>query len=259
MKIILTVWYDIRSRKNLDLYIIIILAVVVTVLGVTGQVGQIIISSAILATLAVVAMSLLINRHENEEIQKTLSSISSGENLADKFIKHEYDRTRLRQLLSNSHVAFFWGPYLTTHILLLKDIIKERLQDDFQVRFLLMDPYGIATNLKASLSKDKDVQYVRKRIESSCLELQHISQEIPTGKLKFLVMDYEQPYSIIAFDPDLPSGRIFVRLNSLDTSNAKRPTFELTNEGDVYWFNFFVHQFESAWKIGHDWVPNNER
>lgn len=258
MKTILTVWHDIRSGKNLDVYIAIIIALAVSVMGITGRIDQAIISSAVLATLALVANGLLINRRENEEVQKTLSSIHLGENLAEKFLKREYDRTRLRQILLNSHVAFFWGPYLTTHILLLKDIIKGRLQGGLEVRFLVMDPRGMVVNMRASLRRDKDVEYIRRRVESSLVQLHDLSEEIPPGKLEFRVLDYDQPYSIIAFDPHLPSGRMFVRLNSFGVPNEQRPTFELTKQGDVHWFEFFADQFESAWKVAHDWVPSKE-
>lgn len=257
MKFFLTFWRDIRSGKNFDVYLAIIIALVVSILGIVGRVDQAIISSAVLATLALVANSLLINRRENEEIQKTLSSVNSDQNLAERFLKHEYNRTLLREILANSHEAFFWGPYLTTHILLLKDVIKERLPTDIGVRFLLMDPYGMTVNMRAEFRKDKDVSYIKKRIESSLFQLQDIA-DISQKKLKFRVLDYEQPYSIIAFDPYLPSGRMFVRLNSFDISNEKRPTFELIKERDIYWFEFFVAQFESVWKLAHDWSPETK-
>jgi hypothetical protein len=129
MKIINIIWQDIRSGKNLDVYIAIIIALTVSILGLIGQVDQVIISTAILATLALVANGLLINRRENEDIQKALLSIGSDGSLAEKFLTREYDRMRVRKLLEKSHTAFFWGPYLNTHIIILKDIIKERLRD----------------------------------------------------------------------------------------------------------------------------------
>ena len=101
------------------------------------------------------------------------------------------------------------------------------------------------------------VRGIRKRIETSLLQLQDMVNSSP-DKLNFRIWDFEQPYSIIAFDPHLPSGRMFVRLNSFDIPNEKRPTFELTKQRDIYWFEFFVAQFEAVWELAQDWMPNRE-
>lgn len=80
MKLIQGILQDFRRRQNLDVYITVLIALVVSILGIIQVADQIIISSAILATLALVSISLLMNRRENDEVQNALSKWRACEN-----------------------------------------------------------------------------------------------------------------------------------------------------------------------------------
>lgn len=56
------IWHDIYTGQNLDVYITVVIAIVVAVLGVTDPSKQSIVSSAILATLGLISIGLLTNR-----------------------------------------------------------------------------------------------------------------------------------------------------------------------------------------------------
>ena len=66
MTILSDILQDIQSGKNLDVYITILVALVVAFLAVFGIIEPAIVSSAILATLALVSMSLLANRKREQ-------------------------------------------------------------------------------------------------------------------------------------------------------------------------------------------------
>lgn len=82
MKILQKIVIDIQRRQNIDIYITISIAVLVSILGLVQVADQSVISSAVLATLALVSFSLLMNRKENEEIRKALTVT---DNLQERF------------------------------------------------------------------------------------------------------------------------------------------------------------------------------
>jgi len=77
MKIIDAILNDIRKKQNLDIYITILISLVIAILGFAQVTNQDIISSAVLAVLALVSISLLVNRRENDMIQKSLLNIDT--------------------------------------------------------------------------------------------------------------------------------------------------------------------------------------
>ena len=75
MKVIRNFLIDIRYRQNLDIYIAVLLAFVISGLGFFQVTDLKIIASAILSILALVSISLLVNRRENELIIKGLAKL----------------------------------------------------------------------------------------------------------------------------------------------------------------------------------------
>jgi len=247
MKTFQTIWQDIRTGKNLDIYIAIVIALIVAILGVVGTASLTLIISAVLATLALVSNSLLVNRRENEEIRNALLVLNSTEGMSSRFLKHEYDRFGLRQKLQGAHTAFLWGPYLTTHILILRDVIEKCLLEGLQIRFIIMEP--CETNIE---NENDDL---KKNLE----RLKALRNNQGSGKLEIRVLNWRPPHTIIAIDPHLSSGCMFVRLQCFRVSNETRPTFELTRKYDGDWFAFYVEQFELAWKEAHEYNLQDEK
>ena len=73
-----SLWNDIRSGQNLDIYLTLLVSLTVMILGVVGIVDQGIISSAILACLAVVAGSLLNNRRAFSNTETSIIQALQG-------------------------------------------------------------------------------------------------------------------------------------------------------------------------------------
>ena len=79
--------YDVRNKQNLDIYITVLLAFTISGLGFFQVTNLTVIASAVLATLALVSISLLVNRRENELIMKDFSKIELLSNRFDEVIK----------------------------------------------------------------------------------------------------------------------------------------------------------------------------
>lgn len=256
MKFIKDIFRDIHQRQNLDIYLAILIAIVVSVLGVAQIADQNIVSSAVLATLALVSLSLLANRRENDEIQKNLLRLTGTGQLADKFFRKEYDTSKVLHLVRNSQKVYFLGSGFTTLIPLIREELSNNPPSELELKFLLMKPSGNATSI-AAFRGDRSVEEINVLLEKSLSDIEQLAKKMTSGKVEYRVIDYLPPYNIEAFDPQHPSGHMFVRLAAFRTSTFIRPLFELTAKDDNAWFNFFLEQFETLWKESENYKPNN--
>lgn len=71
-KIVVT---DIRTRKNLDIYSTLRLAIIISVLGAFGVASVPVVISAVLAVLALISFSFLLNREHTERLQQSLNHL----------------------------------------------------------------------------------------------------------------------------------------------------------------------------------------
>lgn len=249
MRILRTIWQDILAGRNLDVYITIVIAVMVAILGTIGIADQTVVSSAVLATLALVSASMLANRRESEDIRNILLRIDYAERLAERFFKRKHDRSIIQKRVGNSRKAFFWGLTLTITIPFLKDEIERGLQAGLEARFLIMKPSSDAVRMAAFRTRDADIDRLNHTLRTNLMHLADLVKRKPPGKLTVRVADYLPPWYLAAVDPHRSSGYMLVRLNSFRDPDASRPTFDLTVANDREWFQFFVEQFEAVWRV----------
>ncbi len=89
MKAIRRIWQDIRNGQNIDIYITVTVSFVVAILSAFGVTNQTLISSAILAILALVSASLLSNRRANESIESALRAVEKSIGSSVSFLNEE--------------------------------------------------------------------------------------------------------------------------------------------------------------------------
>jgi hypothetical protein len=75
MKFLRSVLSDLKERQNLDVYITLAVAFTVACLDIFNVTDQSVVSEAILAIMALVSVSLLVNRRETDEVAKALSDL----------------------------------------------------------------------------------------------------------------------------------------------------------------------------------------
>jgi hypothetical protein len=72
------------------------------------------------------------------------------------------------------------------------------------------------------------------------------------GRLEVRAVDYLAPYALFAYDPDLPTGRMDVRIAGLQVDVDTRPTFTITAANAGRWYQHFKEQFEAAWRLAEE-------
>jgi len=250
MNVLKNVWKDIQRGRNLDIYITIAISITVVILDILGITDLSVVTSAILATLALVSGSLLRNRQEDEKIRQSLSAISSAASF--NLLQHEFDVKKHIDLISNAQKVLIFGSGHTVLIPNLRDYhFSSGLPKDLEMKILLMDPIGNANKI-AEFRAGKPLSTLYKENLSTLAEL---AQSVPDNRLQYQVIDYLPPYNIIAIDPHLPTGVMYVRLSAWRAPTHERPFIWATNENDAESYKYFVKQFEIMWENAKSWSP----
>jgi len=71
---------------------------------------------------------------------------------------------------------------------------------------------------------------------------------VPPAKLEIRVVDYLPPWTMVAFDPYLPKGQIFVSLLPFRNTDEVRPSFIVSSSDNGEWLHVFQEQFQTLWQ-----------
>lgn len=248
MNFIRVILEDVRKGKNLDVYLTISISACIAALGIFSVVNQEVVASATLATLAIVAVSLLKNRNEEENIKNVLEKLQDDYISASSFFR-VYTIPQSKNLLPTAQSAFFWGVNFRRTITVWDSEIERSLVNGAKLRFLLSKPNSSALEMAAFTRRPRSTRdRENKTLQNSITRLAEISNSI--GKIDSIevrVIDHLPPWVIITIDPNSGKGTMSIVLFSFRNSTEERPTLKLLAEKDKHWFDFFVDQFEQVW------------
>lgn len=249
MKFFLDTLKDLKNRQNLDLYLTLGIALVVSILGITGA-SQELLFSAILAVLALLSFNLLQNRRDDDELKTTLNRLAPSTNSSDQFFQTSFNPYSLREGILVAREAFFWGVSLSITVPALDHAIEQGLKQGLNVKFLIIEPNSSAARMAAFRNwyrrNEDEVNSIAQETLLRLSKIEALSASWP-GSLEIRTVDYMPPYIILATDPHLPSGSMLIHLTSFRTPKEARPGFCLTRAKDPHWFDFFRKQFEEVW------------
>jgi len=244
---------DIEKLENLDLYITIALSIIVAILNIFGIIRQSILFSTILATLSIVAVGLLVNRHQNQLLQQTLAEAK----VAEDFLQEEqYDPALLKDRVLQAEKILLVGLSLSRTVTILENTLEKAIMRRAKIQILLIKPNSEASRMATLRDKnlappsllDERINHTLARLAS----IAHASGEPDKIEVRFL--DYLPAWGLIAIDPHLKAGYISVRLNAFRIPTETCPRFELNASTDIKWFGFFANQLELLWEEA---IPTN--
>lgn len=256
------VFSEIKKGENLDLYIIIFLAIIVAVLGISQTVSFEVISAVILATLGLLATSLLTNRHSSDEIQHTTSQLKSeihdlrseihtSARLSDVFIKGYPDFSN--EIVEAKRVSIE-GAVLSGTLTRYSAQFIKFLQRGGSIRFLVSEPtpeVGVMQAFRSSLIKDIDFMYTTAQNSLETMKAMKSNAKNPLG-VQIKMMPYLAPYSLVIIERNDGVKKIYARVSAFQVPASEQPVFQADNQTDNVWFEFFNNQFEQLWKASKD-------
>jgi hypothetical protein len=142
--------------------------------------------------------------------------------------------------------VWLWGAVLPMYLPYLRPFIRKALARRVLVRVLLITHAGAAMTMAAFRSADSDIEHIQEALRNNLDILHRLEAELPGLQLRLI--DYLPPYTLYAYDPGLPDGRMDLRLMSFHGDYGIRPGFSVQRARDGDWFTYFYEQFNLVWK-----------
>jgi hypothetical protein len=241
---------------DIDLYVTVIIAFVVGLLGVLDVVSVGVLVSATLASMALASVGSFVGRRQVAALAASTAELSTLVRV------RELDTPSADRLLSRStsglDIEFFaasdirlMGVTLSrtmrNHLLALEG----RLQSGALVRIAVIEPGSAAVLEAARRSAVPDSPEIFENRLRSTIDLTRRLAMTPgiTGRIEVRVLPFVPAFGLILVDPDGDGGRVVVDIYSHRSAVAE-PTFGLRPHHDPRWYRHFLQEFDRVWASG---------
>jgi hypothetical protein len=254
------VWSSLRQGRDLDLYLMVVLASVLFVLSAFGIATANVIAAATLAVLTLLGVALLVGRHQTEQLKVVLSSVGR-KSKANTFFSGSDNLEEVKTLVQSSHEVWMWGTTLARHLPFLAPVIRDEMKRGLRVRVMLVSPGSPAFAVAAHRTVESSREGMASELESNLRRLRRIASGAdPLGNLEVRLTEYLAPYSMYVFNPKSESGMMELGIAFYRSSQTStRPIFRLDAATDSEWYRYFLSQFEAVWGDAKPAVPHIAR
>ena len=240
------IWQDIKKRRNIDLYLTLIVAFGVLVADLVGLSTERIISNVLLALMGLIALGLLEDRRAREQIVEAVAKMNMGKAVQ---VFHTWNdgpfRKRIRHGKTLDLLAIANYIFVSQNVQLLADFLKQ----GGKIRYIIVDPQSqaLTSASKIAIDFERDPKYLVVQIELTLQTLKALARNAEPGKVQVKLIPV-LPFAIMtSIDGSLDEGEMYVTLNGFEQSPVSRPSFILSQLHDSKWFLFFQDSFERLW------------
>lgn len=256
MRVFLRFWRGLRTNKGVDIYLSIGLALVVGVLGLSNVVSNDTVAAATLATLAVIAVSMLISRHQMIGLTETVQGVSESvrsqaiEGLSmDRLLPESPSGVGL--IHAGARDIAIVGVTLSRTIRSNYDELERRLLAGARIRVALIDPKsGAPMEAARRCSVDDRPEIFEHRLDPALDLLRQLSEmEHAAGSVEVRLLPYVPSVGLILLDAETETGRIYVDVYA-HRPVGPEPIIGLRRDRDPRWYRHFAQEFDRIWAGG---------
>jgi hypothetical protein len=236
-----SIWKDIKSGENIDVYSTVLISVALGIAGIFGVVNFSQLASGILATLALLALGSLNFRHSSNEIRDLLKAVNIGQKI-EKNSTINVNRKRLENAKTLDWMAVSFHTMTRPY----EKELTTCLSSGGQIRLLLVDPTSDVPKTLAKLGYSAgDSEIIINDITSTLRVISNWKKKIPDCNIEVRYLHGQPPYRLTIVDRTQSNGYVRVRIPSVLGSEMPVITLHSSDE----WYDFFVNQFEKLWSI----------
>lgn len=241
---------ELRSGENIELYSVVVASIFLVFLDLFGFANPNWIFSINITILAMLAVSLLGNRHRIEDIQRQLKQTSH-----DIFLERWPDELFKKSIFSASEL-FVVGVNLATTTNNYYDKFVDSLKAGRKINFLVVDPLGTANELGAvRIKRGMSASWHKATTIRSLVLMCKMNEQVTTG-IEIKTINYIPSFGIFGVDVNTPKGILFIEHYGYKLSSDK-PRLVLTPR-DGYWYELFREQLVALWNDGTEWKYSRE-
>jgi len=242
------IWKDIQARKNLDLYLTLVVAAAILVADLLGLNTQQIIFNVLLALLGLLAFGMLEDRRVRERIAE---AIEEGPFHHHQFF-HEWDDRPFRARVKNARTLDLLA--IANYVFLSQNSqsLKSLIARGGKIRCVLIDPRSeaLVAATRLAVGYEKDPKYLTAQIELALQELAVLAQNADDLQQVQVRLVPILPFAIVtSVDADTDNGEMYITLNGFEQQPSSRPSFILSRAKEPKWFRFFQDSFERVWEM----------
>lgn len=248
--ILKSVWNDIKDRKNLEIYLTLVAAIVVLIADVVGVDASNVIFKVILTVLAVL---LYINLEHRKNIEEIENSVKKFQTTSVNFL-NTWDDTNFKERIKTAESLSLLA--IANHVFLSQNSeVLNKFVEKGELRAILVDPSGNVMKMVSNLSYgyEKEAKPMEDLI-GLCInqmkDFYQISKEkkVSPPNVELKLVDH-LPFAIITMiDHQSEEGVMYVTLNGFNQPSNTRPSFTLLKKEDSRWFSFYEESYENIWK-----------
>jgi hypothetical protein len=240
------IWKDVRSGENLDVYLTIAVALVLSVLNILEVGLSDKLPAVTLSVLALLAISSLVSRHRVEDLTNNLESM--GEIFVNEFELREF-----RKDLSLADEIWLFGASLDDVVKDYYSLFERKLMDGKFIRAMVIEPNALdvleLSEMRAYVNPDvKRASIKASTTLSDLCELQKIAPEL----MHLRTIEFPITHRLIALNPGRPDGKLYISNYPFGTPGGSLPKFLLSAQ-DGQWYNLYKQEAENLWNAGRDW------
>jgi len=244
MKFLRRAWHDIRRGENIDLYVTVLGAIVLSFLNILAITPATWVTPITLAVLSLLAISAVGNRHRTEEVLEKLSSTP------DSVFLQEYPPTLKSDIESSTDLVLV-GVTLSRTIKTYYSELERKLQKGGSIKILLVNPDGAAVEMADSRAYwQTDPERSRAEIRGTLTDLYYL-KEIAPDRMQVHTIEYPLPYGAVLVNPESASGTVYVEHYPYKVRESI-PKFVL-HARDGYWYDFFKSEVLKWWEHSTEW------
>jgi hypothetical protein len=237
---------DLRHGENIDAYVTVVAAIVLSGLSIVniGPPGGL--SGVILAVLALLAIGTLVTRHRLEALARDTDKSSLPQ------FPVGYGPDYESALFGDGDI-YLQGVSLNGTITWIIHALERRLRLGFSVRVLLINPTAAAIYL-AEDRMGVPADYKRREFQtnSSLSHLGRLANEIG-GRLEIRLTDQELSFGASAIQVGTSQAVIYLQYYAYSGDRHELPLVIKPSDGQ--WYDFHLMQAEALWERAVVWTP----
>ncbi|MFF1626952.1 hypothetical protein [Streptomyces sp. NPDC058272] len=240
---------DLSAGENLEIYITALLSLALAVLGALNVASGEVLSAATLATLALLAGSLLGSRRQVAELAAQVRARTAGEISAEDFFSS--DKPEVLQQVRRAQDIRVSGVTLARTLRNLIDELGQRAVDGSVIKVALIDPASTAPAEAARRSTIPNRPEVyENRLRPSIDLLRELVEKPGVGdRVEVRFLPFVPAFGLVLLDPQRSNGFIHVDVYSHSSASGDA-VFTLRPERDGHWYQHFQAEFDRVWEYG---------
>lgn len=264
MKVLRRIWNDVQRGENIDLYVLLVVAISTSIVSLLGFIPEEYLLPIILSGLALIAVSVLINRHKSEQILESVRHIqnNSEKNIkvfgttdnriltTKQFFQTRSERPPLEFRLHGAKTVDILGTSLVSLSISHQGNIRELVESGAKVRLLVSNPNNKALQEFLSLRYlEAETAEIHKHQVDLALEnfRSLLNLNGKSGNIEVHITDRMQSFSYMGIDTYTPRGNIQIEFYLNKIPLGRNPIFLMNADTDTDWYDEFRKQFEFYW------------